>query len=63
MAIFATWMRTALEIVRYWRAGDYSQGRFRHGWMPPHPTFFVRREVYEKLGMYRTDLGTAADYN
>ena len=50
------------RIVRYWHSGEYSGGRFKHGWMPPHPTFFVRREVYEKHGLYRTDLGTAADY-
>jgi glycosyltransferase len=30
--------------------------------MPPHPTFFVRRSVYERLGLFRLDLGTAADY-
>ena len=32
------------------------------GWMPPHPTFFVRRSVYENHGVYRLDMGTAADY-
>jgi glycosyltransferase len=30
--------------------------------MPPHPTFFVRRDVYEKYGMFNLDLGSAADY-
>lgn len=30
--------------------------------MPPHPTFFVRRECFEKHGLYRLDMGTAADY-
>lgn len=30
--------------------------------MPPHPTFFVRRELYEQYGLYRLDLGSAADY-
>ena len=30
--------------------------------MPPQPTFFVRRECFEKYGLYRLDLGTAADY-
>jgi glycosyltransferase len=30
--------------------------------MPPHPTFFVRREVYERCGLFNPDLGTAADY-
>jgi len=50
------------RVVRYWRAGPFDVGRFRHGWMPPHPTFFVRRACYDSLGLYRTDLGTAADY-
>ena len=50
------------RVVRYWRAGAFGRSRFRHGWMPPHPTFFLRRGIYEKHGLYRTDLGTAADY-
>jgi glycosyltransferase involved in cell wall biosynthesis len=50
------------RVVRYWKAGEYRPGYFRHGWMPPHPTFFVRRSVYEAFGLYRADLGTAADY-
>jgi glycosyltransferase len=50
------------RVVRYWRAGPYRLSRFRHGWMPPHPTFFLRRSLYERFGGYRTDLGTAADY-
>jgi glycosyltransferase len=50
------------RLVRYWQAGSFSPARFRHGWMPPHPTFFLRRELYERFGGYRTDLGTAADY-
>jgi glycosyltransferase len=50
------------HIVRYWRTGEYREGRFLHGWMPPHPTFFVRKKVYEQFGVYRTDLGTSADY-
>jgi glycosyltransferase len=50
------------RIIRYWRSGDYSRRRFWFGWMPPHPTVYVRREVYESLGGYRTDHGSAADY-
>lgn len=50
------------RIVRYWRAGDYQPGSFHNGWMPPHPTFFVRKRIYEQFGLYRTDLGTSADY-
>ena len=35
---------------------------FYKGWMPPHPTFFVGREVYDSCGVFNLDLGTAADY-
>ena len=48
--------------VRYWRAGDYNPKKFYRGWMPPHPTFFVRRNVYERYGRFKPELGTAADY-
>jgi glycosyltransferase involved in cell wall biosynthesis len=51
------------EIVkRQWISGKYNSGAFLNGWMPPHPTFFVRKEVYDKLGKFRLDLGSAADY-
>ena len=50
------------RVVRYWTAGAFKPSSFRNGWMPPHPTFFLRRSMYEKHGMYREDLGTAADY-
>lgn len=50
------------KILRKWKAGNYKLNSFLYGWMPPHPTCFVTRNVYEKNGLYRTDLGTAADY-
>lgn len=50
------------RIVRYWKAGQYHSRRFYWGWMPPHPTFFVRRSVYERFGGFRLEFGTAADY-
>ncbi len=50
------------RVVRYWKAGDFHRRRFYWGWMPPHPTFFVRRSVYEQFGGFRLDLGSAADY-
>lgn len=49
-------------IVRYWKSGGYHARGFYRGWMPPHPTFFVRRSVYEKYGLFNLDLGSAADY-
>ena len=50
------------RVVRYWRSGAFAAWKFYWGWMPPHPTFFVRREVYERYGGFNLDLGTAADY-
>jgi len=50
------------KLVRYWKSGNYNSKKFYNGWMPPHPTFFVRRSVYEKYGLFNLDLGSAADY-
>ena len=50
------------RVVRSWRAGPYRKDLFYRGWMPPHPTFFVRRSVYEKFGLFNLSLGSAADY-
>jgi len=51
-----------LPVVRYWRSGSYDRRKFYRGWMPPHPTFFVRKRVYEMFGVFDTRLGSAADY-
>ena len=51
------------KVIRYWQSGDCTEKKLKSGWMPPHPTFFVRREVYEKYGVFDTDLRIAADYD
>lgn len=51
------------RIIRCWRSGDYSPSRLRRGWMPPHPTLYLRREVFERWGSYDTDMRIAADYD
>jgi len=50
------------RVVRRWRAGPYDENRFYRGWMPPHPTFFVRRAVYDTYGFFNLSLGSSADY-
>ena len=50
------------HITRTWKAGSYSLNSIYNGWMPPHPTFFVRKSVYDKLGGFNTSLISAADY-
>lgn len=50
------------KVVRTWYSGRFSKRKFYYGWMPPHPTFFVRRAVYEKVGLFNCALRSAADY-
>lgn len=50
------------RIVRTWRAGAYDRRKFLNGWMPPHPTFFVRKDIYTEYGLYDETLKTSADY-
>jgi glycosyltransferase involved in cell wall biosynthesis len=50
------------RIVRLYSGANFSLNKLNYGWMPPHPTFFVKREVYEKFGVFKTDYKIAADY-
>jgi len=50
------------RVVRYWRSKDFVPGSFEAGWCPPHPTFFVRRSVYERLGGFDLNFKIAADF-
>jgi glycosyltransferase involved in cell wall biosynthesis len=49
------------RIVRYWKSCAFKPGLFEKGWCPPHPTFFVRRAVYQRLGGFNLDYKIAAD--
>lgn len=50
------------KIIRKWKAGIYKEGLFLKGWMPPHPTFFVRKSCYQNFGIFNLKLRSAADY-
>jgi len=50
------------KIFRKWKSGEYKIGQFLKGWMPPHPTFFVKRKYYEKYGKFNLSFHSAADY-
>lgn len=50
------------KIVRRWKSGIYKPGAFLNGWMPPHPTFFVKRKLYDRFGKFNLDFKSAADY-
>lgn len=49
-------------VTRTWRSGHFKKKYFYYGWMPPHPTFFVRRKIYDQAGLFNTSLRSAADY-
>jgi glycosyltransferase involved in cell wall biosynthesis len=51
------------KVVRYWASAPYSRRRLHWGWMPPHPTLYVRRRWYELIGGFDTRYRIAADYH
>jgi glycosyltransferase len=54
--------KTDGKVVRYWRSQEFKEGLIKWGWMPPHPTFFVKKDVYDTHGCFNTSLKIAADY-
>jgi hypothetical protein len=50
------------SVVRHWRSSPFQPGLFLRGWVPPHPTFFVRRRVYETWGSFDLRFPIAADF-
>jgi glycosyltransferase involved in cell wall biosynthesis len=46
---------------RYWKSSKFITGLFAKGWCPPHPTFFVRRSVYARFGIFNLDYRLASD--
>ena len=50
------------KVVRYWKAGIFEPADFLRGWMLPHPTFFVKKSVYERHGLYMPEFSSAGDY-
>jgi glycosyltransferase involved in cell wall biosynthesis len=51
------------KVVRYWRSGSCSPQKLKRGWLPPHPTFYVRRSVFASHGTFDTRYRIAADYD
>ena len=50
------------KIIRYWKSCAFKKGLFQKGWMPPHPTFFARRLIYEGYGLFDLNYSLAADF-
>jgi len=51
------------RIIRHWKSGEYSPSQLSRGWMPPHPTLYLRRSVIERWGGFDTQYCIAADYD
>jgi len=49
------------KVVRYWKSNDYTTGLSFNGWMPAHPTLYLKRRVYQQAGQFRTDLKYQSD--
>jgi len=50
------------NVVRYWKSGRFTDSSFENGWMAPHPTLFIKKEIFEKFGFYNIELSNSADY-
>lgn len=52
------------KILRYWKAGQVNRKLLKFGWAPPHPSLFIKKQVYEKYGLFKVDrsLNISADY-
>ena len=50
------------KIKRFWKGSEFKKGAFKKGWMPAHPTFYCRRSIYEKFGLYNDSYKIAGDF-
>jgi len=51
------------KVLRYWKSKEFEAGLLKKGWMPAHPTLFLKKEVYDKYGTFDLDFKIAADYD
>ena len=50
------------RVVRHWSTGRFTPRKLKHGWMPAHPTLFLRSTAYERVGVFDTSYQISADY-
>lgn len=48
--------------IRFWKSKDFKENSFYYGWHPPHPTLYVKKEVYNKYGLFNLKYPLAADF-
>ena len=50
------------KVIRYWKAGEYTEKSISYGWMPPHPALFIRKRVFDYIGFYNVNYKISSDY-
>ncbi|MBU9830795.1 MULTISPECIES: glycosyltransferase family 2 protein [Rahnella] len=50
-------------VVRKWKSGDYNVSKLKYGWMPPHPSFYMKRSRYIEWGVFNLNYKISADYD
>lgn len=50
-------------VIRLWKSGAYNRSMLKKGWMPPHPTFYMKRSCYERFGLFDLNFSIASDYD
>ncbi len=51
------------KVIRLWKSCDFKSSLLKKGWMPAHPTLFLKKEVYQKHGIFDLNYKIAADYD
>ncbi|ERT14315.1 glycosyltransferase family 2 protein [Photorhabdus temperata] len=51
------------NVVRYWKSGPFYPKKMQYGWMPPHPTFYMKRKLYDKWGGFDLNFKISSDYD
>ncbi|OEE68078.1 glycosyl transferase [Enterovibrio norvegicus FF-33] len=51
------------KVLRYWKSKEYKRESMKYGWMPPHPTFYMKKSLYEEHGLFDLSYKIAADYD
>ena len=58
------YLRKKQDIVfRYWKAGKFEKSMLTYGWMPPHPTVYLKNEIFKKVGVFDTNYKISGDYD
>jgi len=60
--VYQSDIENSKRIIRYWKSNVFNPDYLYYGWMPPHPTLYCRKSVYENYGLYKESFRISADY-